>query len=70
MCINMFNACLASASYDDKLSPEEQLERVTDAASLFNGAFQTLDNTAENPTPASTIHHLGKWFSNNLFMKL
>ncbi len=24
MFINMFNACLASASYDDKLSPEER----------------------------------------------
>ena len=70
ICINMFNACLASASYDEKLSQEEQLERVTDAANLFNGAFQTLENTTGNPTLASTIHHLGKWFSKNLFMKV
>ena len=38
----------------------KRLERVVDAANLFNGAMQTLDKTAGNPTAASTIHHLGK----------
>ena len=69
MCINMFNACLAAASYDEGLTPEERLEKVKDAANLFNGAFQTLDNTAGNPSLTSTIHHLGKCFSKNYFMK-
>ena len=70
MCINMFNACLAAASNDEGLSPGERLERVKDTANLFNGAFQTLDNTAGNPGPTSTIHHLGKWYSKNLFMEI
>lgn len=60
MCINMFNACLASASYKEKLPPQERLKKVKVAANLFNGAFQTLDSTAGNPSIASTIHHLGK----------
>jgi hypothetical protein len=65
----MFNACLAASSYDEGLIPEERLEKVKDAANLFNGAFQTIDNTAGNPSLTSTIHHLGKCFSKNYFMK-
>ena len=60
MCINMFNACLASASYKEGLTPEERLKKVKAAAHLFNGAFQTLDSAAGNPSIVSTTHHLGK----------
>ena len=60
--VNMWNACLAAASYEPNLAPKDRLEKVYEAAELFGGAFVTLDSAAASPTIESSIYHLGELF--------
>ena len=58
--VNMWNSCLAMASYEPDLSPDARIEKVKEAAELFGGAFVTLDSVAGDPPIDSTISHLGE----------
>ena len=58
--VNMWNSCLAMASYEPALGPDARLKRVEEAAELFGGAFVTLDSVAGDPPIDSTISHLGE----------
>ena len=41
--VNIWNACLAMASYEPDLTPVARFKKVEEAADLFRGAFVTLD---------------------------
>ena len=58
--VNMWNSCLAMASYEPDLSPDVRIKKVEEAAELFGGAFVTLDSVAGGPPIDSTISHLGE----------
>ena len=58
--VNMWNSCLAMASYEPDLSPDARIKKVKEAAELFGGAFVTLDSVAGDPPIDSTISHLGE----------
>ena len=58
--VNMWNSCLAMASYEPALGLDARLKRLKEAAELFGGAFVTLDSVAEDPPIDSTISHLGE----------
>jgi hypothetical protein len=67
--VQMINATISTAFYDDNLTSQGIKNTLDQRASLFGSALKTIDNRSNNPSILSSVHHLSKFlFSENFFI--